>query len=214
MAEHFSETGVIKVNGAWATSVKFETDPHGSRTGALEVRFMQGRAEIAKLSLTAEQVEGVLGERNRSAIQKHIDNAKEEGAVKGELRGAQLHYRELSVPSAKATQEENGISVDRYRSGEVAPGLKAAVAAKAALDVADVLSGRAAGAAPEPALRAQDAAAPNDPSPKKSGPIPVPPHIASKYLVKHDTYHFDDQTVAFVDKGTRLTAETRTSIVD
>jgi len=236
MAEHLGDTGVIKVNGAWATSLKFETPAETSRTGALEVRFMQGRAEIAKMSLTAEQVEDVLGERNRATIQKYIVNAKEDGVIKGELRGAQLRYREVSVASATA-QEENGISVDRYRSGEVAPGVNAAIGAKAALDAADVLSGRSAGAvpteprpslsgqpslanaqkregtAPQPRSSAHDAGSPNELASRKTGPLPVPPHIASKYLVKKDTYHFDDQTVAFVDRGTRLTAETHNKAV-
>ena len=236
MAEHLGDTGVIKVNGAWATSLKFETPAETSRTGALEVRFMQGRAEIAKMSLTAEQVEDVLGERNRATIQKYIVNAKEDGVIKGELRGAHLHYREVSVASATA-QEDNGISVDRYRSGEVAPGVNAAIGAKAALDAADVLSGRSAGAvpteprpslsgqpslanaqkregtAPQPRSSAHDAGSPNELASRKTGPLPVPPHIASKYLVKKDTYHFDDQTVAFVDRGTRLTAETHNKAV-
>ena len=42
---------------------------------------------------------------------------------------------------------------------------------------------------------------------------PVPAHIAAKYLVKGNTYHFDDQTVAFVDKGTSLTVKTHNKAI-
>ena len=42
---------------------------------------------------------------------------------------------------------------------------------------------------------------------------PVPAHIAAKYLVKGNTYHFDDQTVAFVDKGTALTVQTHNKAI-
>ncbi len=43
--------------------------------------------------------------------------------------------------------------------------------------------------------------------------VPVPPHIAARYQVKENRYHFDDQTLAFVDRGTRLTVETENKAV-
>src|ERR1700726_4873567 len=114
MSEHLDETGVIRVDGAWATSLKFEATAPGPRTGTLTLRFMQGRAQIASVSLSAEQAAELLGARNIAAIRKQIANTKAEGAVKGELRGTQLHYREVSVTSATTVaSEENGISVDR-----------------------------------------------------------------------------------------------------
>jgi hypothetical protein len=41
----------------------------------------------------------------------------------------------------------------------------------------------------------------------------VPAHIAAKYLIKGNTYHFDDQTVAFVDKGNSLTVQTHNKAI-
>ena len=41
----------------------------------------------------------------------------------------------------------------------------------------------------------------------------MPAHIAAKYLVKGNVYHFDDQTVAFVDKGMALTVKTHNKAI-
>ena len=49
--------------------------------------------------------------------------------------------------------------------------------------------------------------------PSAAAVAPVPAHIAAKYLVKGNTYHFDDQTVAFVDKGTSLTVQTHNKAI-
>ena len=49
--------------------------------------------------------------------------------------------------------------------------------------------------------------------PSAAAVAPVPAHIAAKYLVKGNTYHFDDQTVAFVDKGTALTVKTHNKAI-
>jgi hypothetical protein len=210
MSEHLNETGVIRVNGAWATSLKFEATAQGSHTGTLAVRFMQGRAQIASVSLSADEAAQLLGERNIAAIQKQIANTKEDGAVKGELRGTQLHYREVSVTSATTVApEENGISVDRYRHGAYPPQVSDSHTPPLRSPAASPTEApNRENAASQPASNPRFASTPDDPPHQATGRIPVPTHIAAKYLVKNDQYHFDDQTLAFVDRGTRLTAKT------
>jgi Large polyvalent protein-associated domain 7 len=198
MPKNLDQTGVMQVDGAWATSVKYAADVLGANTGAVELRFMQGRAEIARVSLSREQLAEVLGERNRTAIERHIANDADKylPTVSGELRGRRLHYQEVTLGTAQPAPADNSIGPTPTR--DRAAGVEAVPGREPPTD-----GGQKDGAAsPHPGsdeARARDTVA---------GVVPVPAHIAAKYLVKGNTYHFDDQTVAFIDKGTQLTAQT------
>src|ERR1700759_4785558 len=75
MPKNLDQTGVVQVNGAWATSVKYESEVLGARAGTVDLRFMQGRAEIGRVSLLAEEVSEVLGEKNAAATSRPLANA-------------------------------------------------------------------------------------------------------------------------------------------
>jgi hypothetical protein len=287
MENSLGETGAVKVNGAFATSIQFGAVTAGERKGSIDVRFSQGPKELATASLTADEAANLLGERNLLAIQKRIAASKDAALVKGELRNSQLHYRDITLPAGAQEVEPDAIVVTRYRSRgpaqnpEIAtsrespgespkesaaataaaawvavtegqgkttePSASAAPTANGVRDVSEAVDGRpidgasrdakakvAEGAATADALKGQDAgsdkpaaresseqrtqrgAAPETgesvPNPKK-GLAPVPEHIAAKYLVQEDRYHFPDQSVAFVDKGTTLTVKTQNSAV-
>ena len=203
MPKNLDQTGVMQVDGAWATSVKYAADVLGANTGAMELRFMQGRDEVARMSLPREQLGEVLGERNRAAIERHIANDADKylPTVSGELRGRRLHYQEVTLGTSKPALAENSIGPTPARD-------------------------RAAGVATDPgrepprdAGQNYGAASPHPGSGEAregdavTGVAPVPAHIAAKYLVKGNTYHFDDQTVAFIDKGTQLTAQTHNKAI-
>jgi len=203
MPKNLDQTGVMQVDGAWATSVKYAADVLGANTDTVELRFMQGRAEVARVSLSREQLGEVLGERNRAAIERHIANDADKylPTVSGELRGRRLHYQEVTLGMSKPAAAENSIGPTPIR--DRAAGI-----------------GAVPGREPPTNAGQKDGAASPHPgsgevleSEAVVGVAPVPAHIAAKYLVKGNTYHFDDQTVAFIDKGTQLTAHTHNKAI-
>jgi hypothetical protein len=203
MPNNLNQTGVMQVDGAWATSVKYAVDALGPNAGSVDLRFMQGRAEVAQVSLPREKLGEVLGDRNRTAIERHIANDADKylPTVSGELRGRRLYYQEVTLGTSKSPAAENSIAPTLAR--DRAAGIASDLAREPARDSAQT-SG--AGSQDAELADARERAA-------DFKVAPVPAHIAAKYLVKGDTYHFDDQTVAFIDKGTQLTAKTHNKAI-
>jgi putative DNA primase/helicase len=218
MANNLDQTGVVQVNGAWATSIRFELNAENRNADAeLDLRFMQGRAEALRIGVPRSELVELLGENNRATIEKQILNAPQgEEIIKGELRGTQLHYRELTLDASGPQVVPNAIEVVRHRAIE--PNNTSATVGVGAADVMDAspvgtATERDPGDGKERIDARRRAAAEVNPLGTKAERAPVPDHIASKYLVKDDKYHFDDKTVAFVDKGSKLTVETHNKAV-
>jgi Large polyvalent protein-associated domain 7 len=209
MANNLDQTGVIQVDGAWVTSVKYSAEALGPDTGSVDLRFMQGRAEVGRLAIPRERLSEFLGEQNRSAIERHIANDADKylAVVAGELRGRQLHYQKVTLAKAEPNPTENTIGAtpgrERSASTQDDPSREALPASEhkdvAAAPNPDVPDGRDTNAS-----EAQATAA---------APTRVPAHVAAKYLIKGNVYHFDEQTVAFVDKGNSLTVRTHNKAV-
>jgi hypothetical protein len=121
--------------------------------------------------------------------------------VSGELKGRRLYYQEVTLGTSKSPSAENSISPTptRDRAVEIASGPAREPPRDAAQTAGDAAQDAERADAREPAGVFKVA--------------PVPAHIAAKYLVKGNTYHFDDQTVAFIDKGTQLTAKTHNKAI-
>lgn len=114
--QDLGETGVIKINGAWATSVKFDAEVQDAKAVQLHLRFMQGRAEVERVTLSRAQTSELLGERNlavidRQAVQVNPGDLR----VQGELRAKDLHYRDVTLAGAEVRDEQNTIEVSRLR---------------------------------------------------------------------------------------------------
>src|ERR1022692_2554210 len=218
MPNNLDQTGVIQVDGAWATSVKYAADALGPNVGSVELRFMQGRAEVGRVAVSREHLSELLGEKNRSAIERHIANDADKylAVVSGELRGGRLHYQEVTLATSKSRAVENSINPtpipDRSAGAEAVVGrdpprdsVQKGDGVPQNPDITDARDGDA-----EKRRRANKTQAAE---PSAAAVAPVPAHIAAKYLVKGNTYHFDDQTVAFVDKGTSLTVQTHNKAI-
>ena len=218
MPNNLDQTGVMQVDGAWATSVKYAADALGPNVGSVELRFMQGRAEVGRVAVSREHLGELLGEKNRSAIERHIANDADKylAVVSGELRGGRLHYQEVTLATSKSRAVENSINPtpipDRSTGAEKVVGrdpprdsARKGDGVPQNLDITDARDGDA-----EKRRRANTTQAEE---PSAAAVAPVPAHIAAKYLVKGNTYHFDDQTVAFVDKGTSLTVQTHNKAI-
>ena len=106
MAKNFDQTGVVQVNGAWATSIRFQMNAeHRNGEGELDLRFMQGRAEVLRVVVPRGEVVELLGENNRAAIEKQILNAPQrEEVIKGELQW----YRSSTIVSSRLRQPDHG----------------------------------------------------------------------------------------------------------
>jgi len=217
MLKNLDQTGVNQVDGAWATSVKYAVEALGPNADTVDLRFMQGRAEVGRAAVSREDLSKILGEQNRSAIERHIANDADKylPVVNGELRGRRLHYQEVTLATSAPRAVENSIAATptpvRVAGSET--DLRREPASDSAQhrgpqpspDITDERDRE-----PQKRRRANQARASESSAPKVAT---VPAHIAAKYLVKGDTYHFDDQTVAFIDKGTALTVKTHNKAI-
>ncbi len=217
MPKNLDQTGVIQVDGAWATSVKYAADALGPDAGIVNLRFMQGRAEVGHVSVSREHLSELLGEQNRSAIERHIANDADKylPVITGELRGRRLHYQQVSLATFGPRAVENAMAPTPTRDrGEGAqpvgrePPRDSAQKDGGAPPNPEVADARDSDAVKRPRANSTRAA-----KSSAAAVAPVPAHIAAKYLVKGNTYHFDDQTVAFVDKGTALTVQTHNKAI-
>src|ERR1700676_3981666 len=112
MANNLDQTGVMQVDGAWATSVQYAAEALGPNVGSVDLRFMQGRAAGGCVAEWREHLSELLGEKNRSAIERHIANDADKNlaVVSGELRGGRLHYQEVTLATSKSRAVENSIN--------------------------------------------------------------------------------------------------------
>jgi conjugative element/phage-associated large polyvalent protein len=209
MADNLDQTGVIQVDGAWVTSVKYSAEALGPDTGSIDLRFLQGRAEVARIAISRERLSELLGELNRNAVERHIANDADKylAVVAGELRGRQLHYQKVTLANAEPNPPENSIGATPSHERSASTQNQATRDAQKASDHQD------AGAAPNPEVPDDGATQAREGQASTPAPARVPAHIAAKYLVKGNTYHFDDQTVAFIDKGNSLTVQTHNKAI-
>ena len=222
MANNLDQTGVMQVNGAWVTRVQYEAAVLGQATGTVQLRFMQGRAQVARTSLPRDELVGLLGEQNARAIEKHVasDADKYLSAVKGELKGTGLHYREVSLVLPEVSADENAISVSWTRTQTAQEREAEMPESPAGPQPNDARSSEAGKEGVNEKATVDDRTETQSEAARKKAnrgstttKESVPAHIASKYLVKDDTYYFDDQSVAFVDKGSRFTVQTHNKAV-
>jgi hypothetical protein len=133
--EQFRGNGAFSVNEGYATSVRYEVHTVGDgEPSRIDLRFMNGRAEIAAAQLAPQDARDVLGERNYEAVlQGHrayvaATKARDEAAPgrservpERELRGRNLEFRQVMLPGYAPSPEENAIHLDsRVRAGDKA----------------------------------------------------------------------------------------------
>lgn len=212
--EQFQGNGAFSVNEAYATSLRYavHTDDAGTPL-SIDLRFMNGRAEIASAQLVAAEARDILGERNYRAVldgQRAHDAATADGAKRvpeRELRGRHLEFRQVLLPGYAPVAEENAILFDsRTRSnagqarttadevGRSSEPTAPAGAAEAAAQRAD--------AGPESASDTEDQA-----RLRQLRARAVPDTVAKRFLKVDDRYYFPDKTLAFIDRGLKLRAQ-------
>ena len=72
---------------------------------------------MGRVAVPRERLSELLGERNRSAIERHIANDADKylAVVSGELRGRRLHYQEVTLATSKVPRVENSIGATPSR---------------------------------------------------------------------------------------------------
>lgn len=228
MATDFNTTGAFNVNDQWVTTVRYDATIERGAFQDVQLRFMNGRNELANIKVRSDEARELLGEKNFSVLAKVADEAQGPGhnndslQVKGELRGKSLEFRQVLLPGYSLPQDENAIRLDaRIRAAAPDP-LKAATengtggarvtsaqegadpAARGGRTVADQgaeVAGERAGALPSSDLEAQAQL-------RRLRAGAVPDAVAQRFLKVDDRYYFPDKKLAFTDRGTKLKAET------
>ncbi|MBS0448547.1 MAG: hypothetical protein JSR59_21710 [Proteobacteria bacterium] len=200
MERDFSESGVINVNGQWATAVRFVAAFDGGSMTRVTLRFSNGRSVVATADLVASEARSLLGERNFAGIAKvaaKIGAAAAQG--EGELRGTTLAYRQIALPGNEAVPP-NIVEVDeRTRIPEPAgqrhgmPGTPVEPAA---------------GTPPSEPSATSEAGESSSFNAAPSPATPVPAWVLERFLEVDNRYYFRDRTLAFTDGGDRLKSET------
>ena len=179
----FSHNGAIKVNGQWATAIRYEAEINAEGIGDIDVRFMNSRTPVARVTLTRIQALEALGEANVKTIEAgrtlHSVGASDADTLKGELRGKTLHYRDITVPLSVLGAAPNELHAGSAKHSGGAAGQESGTAPKS----------------------------------QAHGLLHLPPHVTDRYLIVKKRFHFPDQSVAFVDKGDRLQAKSENSQV-
>jgi Large polyvalent protein-associated domain 7 len=297
----FRGTGAFNVNEQYATSVRYELAIEQGELKQVNLRFMNGRSELAGAQLSTAEARDVLGPNNYAAVLKALADARGPGreeptsAVKGELRGKGLEFRQVMLPGYAPAQDENAILLDsRSRrigdapksagegaerltardyvvggahtvqasglAGPTMQGVASAVgvadAAKLAADAAEgkpvrpldaataaasvAVATGAGGPAVQGAAKATQALGAADTALRGAATVDeaaaglgaavgseprrsdieeqarlqrlrasaVPDAVAERFLKVDDKYYFPDKKLAFVDRGTKLKAET------
>ncbi len=191
------QTGVMRVNGEWVTSVSYEARVYGPEAGMLDLKFLKGRDLIARATLGETQATALLGESNMARIRRSIATDADHylASVKGTLRGTTLAFRDLRLPSPTEANSVEALVRPASSGPPTAASVKDAESSSAQY--------------PQP----KDRPSGGERAPDDRNPVAVPPHIAAKYLERGAHYHFDDQTLAFIDFGSRLTASTENTAV-
>jgi putative DNA primase/helicase len=229
MATDFSNTGAFNVNGQWATTLRYEgTIDQGSVTD-VQLRFFNGRSEVASDRVSVDDARELLGENNFAAIVDVVASARSGGTsidgatVKGELRGKSLEFRQVTLPGHQASASENTIALDSRTRRKDGPSAEQVDRQETSATPDDVGGPAARGAADTMHDDARTASAP-EPQPVHDADMQrdledqmqlrlaraagVPDSVAQRFLRVDDKYYFPDKTLAFTDRGTRLKAET------
>lgn len=238
MARDLGNTGVMRINDQWATTVRYEVELQNGRAAAINLRFLQGRVEVARATVLASDLDELLGKTNAAAIEKSIGTARpEDTSARGELRAGRLAYYEGCLPTYQRPEPGNLFERVPARVADAPLQTRDPAATEENAESPEAMQENAADRRRREerrlegeAERAKTAAAQREAleeaaptqrpgtrpqvSEARKGDSHMPEHIAAKFLRDGDRYFFEDKSLAFVDYGAKLRAHTEnTSVV-
>jgi hypothetical protein len=213
------------LDGERVTAIRYRAAVQDGRAVQLELTFLDGAARIGSFRGDRPEIAGLIGEANLAQIESAA--SERDSTVRGQLKGGgphpwQARVSALSSPaagesSAASVAEENGIEqAERSRQGDATAARMGAPGPAVEAQRPDSVPGEPFPATPhrrsadEP-LAPQGSATRGDGVPAEAALSPqslVPPHIAQRFVQVKDRFYFPDQSLAFIDRGTRLNAQT------
>jgi hypothetical protein len=210
-------TDRFTIDGEWVTAIRYRAAVRDGRAMQLELAFLDGGARIGTFRGDRPEIAALIGEVNLAQIESAA--SERDSSVRGQLKGGNLHpwqarLSALTSPSAESAAGENGIELaeltrqgdataartQRPDSSRDAQGLDQPTAATAPEGQAPETGGEPVGGGE----RGEPRQAPADPGPQYA----IPAHIAQRFIQVKERFYFPDQSLAFVDRGTRLKART------
>ena len=185
-AADYTSAGAFNIDGRWATAIRFEAALAADGIAHVQLRFMNGRSELAAADLDADAAQRLLGSQNYDAILQAAASAQGAASVKGELRGKHLAFRRVTLATASAVADNTVEADERVPGARMEATQGTAPEAQAAVDAAEPVSG------PTVSLATRTA---------------VPPWVKQRFLNVGNRYYFPDRTLAFTDDGLKLKAE-------
>jgi hypothetical protein len=205
------------LDGERVTAIRYLAAVRDGRAVQLELSFLDGAARIGTFRGDRQEIAALIGETNLAQIESAA--SERDSSVRGQLKGANLHpwqakLSAVSAASAASAADENSIEqTDLTRREDRAAGKAQAPGSAREGEGLDQ-------SAPESAPEGQGPASVNGPVVPEGGgdsvpteanvaqPNPIPTHIAQRFLQVKDRFYFPDQSLAFIDRGTRLKAKT------
>lgn len=94
------QTGLVRINGEPADELRYASVLESGRLRQLDVRFLNGSREVARVTLDRAAAIEALGLRNVQTIERNASQQSEgtREEVKGVLRGRSLENREVVLP--------------------------------------------------------------------------------------------------------------------
>lgn len=211
-------TGAFGINEEYATAIRWRTIAAPGEAEGIELRFVNDHRTITKTTLSATDARELLGARNYATLQQAATDQASvpsgDGTPRrhhaGELRGAELAFRQVTLPGYVSTPPDNAILLDE-RSRAAEPHTAAGSADRRANDQAAPRprpmggDGRSEEAGERRAANAGDRL---DGAAHDARLRAVPQSVERRFLRIEDRFYFPDRTLAFVDRGTKLSAET------
>jgi putative DNA primase/helicase len=178
----YRDRGAFQVDGQWATQIRYEARLKDARILTARLKFLNGRKVLASVAGDRTQLLAILGAPNLATIEAQAGSRDE--ALRGQLRGEQLHARSVVLAEALGrSSTETASPPNPMTAADPDP------AHDNAIEQDLPARGRR-----EPAARDDTTAA------------RLPSELEHRFVRVDDRYYFPDRTLAFVDAGSRLTA--------
>lgn len=216
--QDFTNSGAFKVNNQFATGIRYEIEQANGEVTGGTVSFLVGRKQVAKEAVSSkDELTALVGEENTKNMldNKGASKGSSEEKLKGKLQAEDLHYKESETKAFAVNEIEQ--SNEREQDARLKEFLE--------LQRQDMRRIREeVQSQPAPGYsRDRDAPQPEE-SPFSAGPgkkaeqtqsddKAIPSSVAARYVKLDEKYHFHDKTLAFEDKGTRLSTKSQNSQV-
>ncbi|KAA6093903.1 MULTISPECIES: LPD7 domain-containing protein [unclassified Pantoea] len=216
--QDFTNSGAFKVNNQFATGIRYEIEQANGEVTGGTVSFLVGRKQVAKEAVSSkDELMALVGEENTKNMldNKGASKGSSEEKLKGKLQAEDLHYKESETKAFAVNEIEQ--SNEREQDARLKEFLELQRQDMRRIRE-EVQSQPAPGYsrdrdAPQPEESPFSAVPGKKAEQTKADDKAIPSSVAARYVKLDEKYHFHDKTLAFEDKGTRLSTKSQNSQV-